>query len=369
MASSSQHVDVAILGQGLAGTTLAWECCQRGLSVCVIDPGHAGTASRVAAGLITPFTGKRCLPSWRYSLFWQCAVQFYRSIERKTSTRFFHELTHDRVFVSAQERDRWLDRTSGQPRAESPCTPQAELDALSPHTRTYRDCRWGGLALTGGGRLDVARFLRVSRQQWQATGAYRQAVVSEQDIVLEAEAVRLPRLGLTAQRLILCRGAEERLHPWFPQVRFLPAQGEILSLAVDFALDRVVHQGVWLVTTGAGRLLVGSTYEWNRLDGCPSRAGSEELRLKLAEGGPFAYRVVGHCAAVRPALHDQKPVLGWHPRYPRLGLLNGLGSKGALQAPWLAQHFVDHITTGIPLDTELDLQHKYPATPPESLAP
>lgn len=366
MTGSPQHVDVAILGQGLAGTTLAWECWRHGLSVCVIDPGRAGTSSRVAAGLITPFTGKRCLPSWRYAMFWPCAVRFYRSIERITSTRFFHELTHDRVFVSEQERNFWLDRNTGHPVAEYTQTARVELDALSNHTRHWRDCRWGGLALSGGGRLDVPRYLRVSRQWWSARGAYRQADVSDQDLVWEETAVRLPRLGLSAQHVILCRGAEERLHPWFPQVRFLPAQGEILSLAVDVHLDRVVHQGVWLAPVGAGRVLVGSTYAWDRFDGCPTPAGSEELRSRLAEGGPLEYRVLGHFAAVRPALHDQKPVLGWHPHYPRLGLLNGLGSKGSLQAPWLARHFAEHLATGTPLEAELDLQHKYPATQPES---
>jgi hypothetical protein len=39
----------------------------------------------------------------------------------------------------------------------------------------------------------------------------------------------------------------------------------------------------------------------------------------------------------------------------RIGLINGLGSKGALWAPFLAQQWVDHLVAGRPFDPAVDV--------------
>jgi len=51
-------VDFLIVGQGLAGSLMAWELMQRGKTVLIVDNGLEN-ASRVAAGLINPVTGMR----------------------------------------------------------------------------------------------------------------------------------------------------------------------------------------------------------------------------------------------------------------------------------------------------------------------
>ena len=50
---------IMICGQGLAGTLLAWELVRLGSRVVVVDPGETVTSSKVAAGIVTPITGKR----------------------------------------------------------------------------------------------------------------------------------------------------------------------------------------------------------------------------------------------------------------------------------------------------------------------
>ena len=51
--------DTLILGQGLAGSALAWHLIEAGERVCVIDDGHCRSSTRVAAGLINPLAGLR----------------------------------------------------------------------------------------------------------------------------------------------------------------------------------------------------------------------------------------------------------------------------------------------------------------------
>src|SRR6185295_10715151 len=56
--------DVLIVGQGICGTFLSWYLEQAGLSFVVIDEEQTHTASRAAAGLINPVTGRRIVKTW-----------------------------------------------------------------------------------------------------------------------------------------------------------------------------------------------------------------------------------------------------------------------------------------------------------------
>ena len=57
-------VDVLIVGQGICGTFLSRELDRVGLSYIVVDEEQPGTASRAAAGLINPVTGRRFVKTW-----------------------------------------------------------------------------------------------------------------------------------------------------------------------------------------------------------------------------------------------------------------------------------------------------------------
>ena len=51
-------MNVLIIGQGIAGSCLAWELKRRGADFTIADRPIAETASRVAAGLVNPLTGR-----------------------------------------------------------------------------------------------------------------------------------------------------------------------------------------------------------------------------------------------------------------------------------------------------------------------
>jgi glycine oxidase len=93
---------------------------------------------------------------------------------------------------------------------------------------------------------------------------------------------------------------------------------------------------VWLVPLGGDRFLAGSTYEWDQLDTVPTAAKRDEICARVREFVGVPFEVVGHTAAVRPVLTTGKPVAEWR---GRLGVFNGLGSKGVLLAPSAATRF------------------------------
>src|SRR4051794_17300130 len=105
-----RSVDVIVIGQGLAGTTLAWQLRRRGQRVVVIDRAAAASSSRIAAGLITPVTGKRLAKSWRWDELDPAAVAFYRAMEAEMGESFFEQKPSLRLFTSEAERAEYHKR-------------------------------------------------------------------------------------------------------------------------------------------------------------------------------------------------------------------------------------------------------------------
>src|SRR5580698_9302916 len=61
---SMTRVDVLVVGQGICGTSLSRELDRAGLTYIVIDEERPDSASRAAAGLINPVTGRRFVKTW-----------------------------------------------------------------------------------------------------------------------------------------------------------------------------------------------------------------------------------------------------------------------------------------------------------------
>jgi glycine oxidase len=181
----------------------------------------------------------------------------------------------------------------------------------------------------------------------------------ERDLELINDGIVLPRLGVTARRLVFCEGIDAMSNPWFRSVRFKPAKGEILTLRIPGLTERrVIHRGVWLAPLGGELYRAGSTYEWQQLDKVPTAEGRDEIVSRLRQFLRLPFEVIGHEAAVRPIHRNQYPVLGLHPDHPQLGYLNGLGSKGTLHAPFFARHLAKVLMEDETIDPEVDLNRR-----------
>ncbi len=360
MAARTEY-DVLIVGQGLAGTCLAWQLIRRGIKVLVVDREESVTSSKIAAGLMTPVTGKRVVLSWRYGEFFEEAVRFYRKIEQQTETSFLNLRTYTRLFRSEQERIHFIEKRASQLHS-------IHFELLDPGNArlTAFHALDGALQINGVGQLQVAKFLEVSRKWFQREGTYRSAEIDpDHDVKIEQGCVVLKSLNCSVARIVYCRGAEDRFHPLFSSLPFLPAKGEILTVEIpQIFADEVISQGAWLVPNNEGRFRVGSTYDWEHLDQEPTERGREQI-LKSMSGllRESPQEVINHQAAVRPAMNDQKPLACFHPEQSRIGIMNGLGSKGSLQAPWLAKQMAEHIVTSCELDSEIDGRRKWNSCP------
>ena len=58
------QVEFLIIGQGISGTFLSYYLQKANRSFLVIDNQESNSASRVAAGIINPVTGRRIVDTW-----------------------------------------------------------------------------------------------------------------------------------------------------------------------------------------------------------------------------------------------------------------------------------------------------------------
>ena len=99
------QVDFLIVGQGLAGSLLAQELRRRGRTVHVVDDGWKSASSQVAAGLMTPLTGRR------FTLTKDYPELFAAAQERLTARGVFRPTSVYRMFVDDEQRAKGLKRT------------------------------------------------------------------------------------------------------------------------------------------------------------------------------------------------------------------------------------------------------------------
>jgi len=345
--------DFAIIGQGLAGTCLAWRLLWRGVRVLVIDRKDQDSASRVAAGLMTPVTGQRLVPSWRLGEFWPAAFEYYRRVEAELEATFLLELGQVRLFSSQREQERFAKRDSTENRD------WIAAPASASSNEFHND--HGGFEIPRAARLNVAAFLDASRDHFQKLGLYQTADVDPREVAIGGETVEIPRLGITPRHLVFCQGFAAAKNPWFNEVRFDATRGEILTLRIPGVTEtRIVNRGVWLVPLGGNLFRAGATYDWDNLDAGPTEAGREELCRRLGEFLKLPFEVVDHDAGVRPIVIGRHPIIGRHAEYPQLAIFNGLGSKGSLQAPLLARQLADLLLDEKPIAPEVDVASRFP---------
>lgn len=307
-----------IVGQGLAGSCLAWEFFQRGIPFKIVDNGSGGS-SRIAAGMVNPITGKNFHPSWRIKEFHPQALDFYTELESRLRTRFWYPLPILRL-ASSEKEWRKIEGKLGSPEVS-----QWVQSTTMPVPQGYI----GAVELNGGGRLDTLSFMEPTRRFFADLGMLD---ISEHD---------------TTQALtnrILCDGAMGLMKSQLGPHRC--AKGEILTVQADWPRTHIrIGAGGWLVPIGSGSFRIGSTYEWDELNETPTAAGRDKI-LQVAEKlGSKDFKITNHVAGIRPILRRSQPLIGKNTAGD--WIFNALGSKGSLYAPEMARMLADWIEKGI----------------------
>jgi glycine/D-amino acid oxidase-like deaminating enzyme len=344
--------DTLIVGQGLAGSVLAWHLAAAGERVCVIDDGHRSPSSIVAAGLINPLAGMRFSLRPETLPCLAAAEHWYTALGRRFGQTFLHPLPMVRPFRSP-EQQRFHRRRAQDPESRSLLGPAFEADACPEAVATPH----GGFLQRRTGYVDLPLLLASLRGWLATTGSLVESTFAPAELDISAEGIVLDTL--CAGRLVLCQGAALRDDPWFGGLPLAPDKGEILDIALDDWQPRhIVNAAHWIVPTVGGLLRLGATHDHAATDNRTTPQGRAELLAGLAalRPGGAAPRVLAQRAGVRPGTVDRQPLIGHHDEHPVLWVFNGFGARGALLVPWYAARLAAHLHQGEPLPAEADIR-------------
>lgn len=343
--------DYLIIGQGLAGSLLAWHLLRAGQRVMVIDDGHRSSSSKVAAGLINPLAGMRfnCAP--RTDQWLASAHTFYDRLGELYGRRYFHAIDMQRLFRSPEQArfyQRQLQRESSRAYLGGALSAD-EFDAgvRAPH---------GGFAQKQTGYLDMPQILADLRDWLCQHQAHREQGVDYAAIDLAAEAASVG--GIQASRIVFCEGYRMRDNPWFNALPLQPDKGEFLHLNSQRRLcEHIVNGAHMLIPLAEGGYRFGATHQHKDIDDQPTTAARLQLQagLEALLQKHDDIRIDGQLAGVRPATSDRQPFVGQHPHQSALYLFNGFGARGALSIPWHAEQFARHLLLGTPVAEEADI--------------
>lgn len=316
--------DILVVGQGLAGTLLAWELERAGVPFLIVDRGHATAATMAAAGIINPVTGRRLVKSWRVDVLLPQARAKYRELEAALGVVVWRDLRVRRLFADDRERRVFAAKYA--------------TGELAPYAGPGDEA---GFWIEGAARVDLALLIGAARERWQKQGRLRVATV---DAATEAENYQL---------VIDCTGLVGAREKAFAHVPWEFSKGEMLELtATGLTPGVVLNRRHWLLPVASDAAWVGATHEPGRSDAIPSATARGTLQQSAQALLGYSPEITGHRAGVRVNLPDKRAVAGRHPTEPRLGVCNGLGAKGGLVAPELARQWLLHLTRGEFFDPE-----------------
>jgi len=132
-----------------------------------------------------------------------------------------------------------------------------------------------------------------------------------------------------------------------------------LIKAPNLNIDAIINSSIFIIPVGNDCYKVGATYDWNDKTNSITESAKNELLSKLNDLINCDYEVLEHFAGVRPTVKDRRPLVGSHPNYSNVHILNGLGTRGVMLGPFLAQQLFNFIEYNIPLEDEININRIY----------
>lgn len=339
--------DFLIVGQGLAGTTIAHYLIDKGISFHIIDNPEYLNSTKVAAGLINPITGRRYVKSWMVDTFIPLSKSFYESVEHKIKDKIHHEMSICKILANEEIQGFFHKKMQ-----EDSMKSWKDNQAFSKPA--YVNYPLESIGAIKGARLDTKKYLSLSHQLFLDKNHYIEGSLDYKELKLGINSSKYD--GKEYKFIIFCEGYKMKDNPYF---NFLPlnlCKGEVLTLKTDHQLNGCYQKNNFIMPIDEQSVKVGSNYEWEDLTEIPTEKTKEALLEKMNQVVSFDFEIENHQAGIRPTVKDRRPFLGNHPEHKNLFVFNGLGTKGVSLAPFMANHLLEHILENKELMKEVDIK-------------
>ncbi|HTL08653.1 MAG TPA: FAD-dependent oxidoreductase [Chitinophagaceae bacterium] len=342
------QVDYLLVGQGICGSFLSYELARAGKSFIVIDEEKTNTASRIASGVINPVTGRRIVTTWMIDELMPFAWAAYTSIGAQLNIDCISERPIIDCFATPQMRAAFIERYDANPQYLS--LPANENDWLP-----FLQYELGYGIIQPAYLVDMQQLLTTQRNALINQGTLLEARFNAKALVFNNDHIRYEHI--TASKIIFCEGAAAYDNPFFPMLPYGLNKGEMLLVEIPgLPATHIIKKGYSLVPWAPGIFWLGSTYLWEFENDQPTEGFYRFAENWLKQTLKMPFKIIDHRAAVRPATLERKPFVGLHPANDKLGILNGMGTKGCSLAPYFARQLVDHLLHNTPIMADANVQ-------------
>lgn len=313
----------ALIGQGLAGSSLAIEADKHGHDITCFDLSNNNVASRVAIGIINPLVLKNRTVFDKSEILINHCLSYYAEVEKMLQEPFLSKNLIREVLSSPSEVANWMSLSKDanlEKYIGSIETPHKSLAAL-------------GLGIVKNSlRLDVKNYLQIIRNWLSKQHNLQNEDVTNISVSKNGVIVN----GQKFDGLLLAEGLRAKwTQKIFQPLQFSPSKGEGLIIeTTNTHIDFPIHRNTFLLKENENRYTVGATFNRKDLQTGPSKAGKDLLIQELSYWFQDDFKIVNHWSGLRPTMKNRKICFGWHKKFPNIGFLNGLGSRGALTSPY-----------------------------------
>ena len=327
-----EKINTVIVGQGIAGSLVAFMLHRKKIPFLVIDPASQYTASKIAAGMFTPLSGKRKTIQPLVLEQIPFAIKIYQEISQLLGNNIVHLSNIYQVFNSAEEQAA-LQLKSLEPVYSAHIVPI--LRALPGIHQQNVACD-----ITHSGWVNCELWMDLFRTWLKKNDQLLEASFIHQDLQITEE--KLSYKGLEFQNIFFCEGYRAIHNPFFKE-KIIPCKGDVLTIASDhFATDQIIKKnGIYLVPSENNAFKVGATYQWNNDEELPDNASKLWIEGQLENMLFNPFNTVDHQSAIRPTTQNREVIIQQHLQHKGMFMLNGLGTKGVLQGPWWADRVVE----------------------------
>ncbi|WP_408025804.1 NAD(P)/FAD-dependent oxidoreductase [Tenacibaculum sediminilitoris] len=341
-------VDYIIVGLGLSGIAFTELLLKNNKSFMVFED-DSQVSSVVAGGVYNPVILKRFTPAWNGHKQLQKAIPFYQELEEKLRIKLDYKFTTKKVFTNVGDENNWFI-ASDKPMLSYYMDPKISKEKIKGIIGDY-----GFGELKGTGRVDTPLLVNSYKEYIKSLKSLIKEAFDYSKIQILEDKVSYD--NITAKRIVFSEGFGLKKNPFFNYLPLNGTKGETITIyAPELQIDFLLKGSVFIMPLGDNKYKVGATFNWTDKTSIPTEEGRKELEDKLQKIIAVPYTVIEQSAGIRPTVKDRRPLVGKHPKFSKLAVLNGLGTRGVMIAPTVAENLYNHLEKGEELDKEIDIK-------------
>lgn len=336
--------NVIIIGAGIIGMLTARMLCKAGVSVTIIEQGYAGQESSWAGGgIISP------LYPWRYSdpvtSLAQWGQQYYPDVlaDIHLNSGIDPEyIQSGLLYLNLDDKDkneldqalRW-EREHGY---DFEALSGENLKAVEPGLASFWDDKKGWFTQSIA-QVRNPRLVRALREDLLCLGVTIEQQTQALSFITKGDKVQgviTDKGSFYGDQVVVAGGAwsARLLEKWVRVPKIAPVKGQMIVFkAKPGVVSRIVlSQGRYVIPRKDGRVVLGSTLEFNDFDKTTTNEVLQELKQEAYRIIPAlkGYPVEKQWAGLRPGSIDGVPYIGEHPELKNLYLNAGHFRNGVV---------------------------------------